>query len=288
MISVTDADDKESGQSVEEKPMLAVTVPPGHQHEYGNLKIAARKEISMENTMTTTSENILEFLPSEMCESCPTRDIALFANVKQEDLHNMDSSITYQVFEKGSTLYEADEKAEFLYTLHYGVMKLMQQLPTGEHRIVRLLKRGDLAGIEAVTADRYQHEAIAMTDISVCKIPAEIVLNYSIMSPELHANLLKKWSDALTLSSTWLTRLSTGPARHRVIRLLIWLSETCDQEEFILPGRADTGNILALTTETVSRLIAELRREGVLEVLEKGHAKVDVDALKKIVKESDA
>lgn len=62
----------------------------------------------------------------------------------------MDSSITYQVFEKGSTLYEADEKAEFLYTMHYGDMKLLQVLPTGEHRIVRLPKRGDLAGIEAV------------------------------------------------------------------------------------------------------------------------------------------
>lgn len=90
MISVTDADDKGSGQSVEQKPMLAANVPPGHQHERGSLKIAARKEIkiSMENTMTTTSENILELLPSEMCDSCTSRDIALFANVKQEHLHN--------------------------------------------------------------------------------------------------------------------------------------------------------------------------------------------------------
>jgi CRP/FNR family transcriptional regulator len=235
----------------------------------------------------TNTETNTEFLPSEMCLSCPTRDIALFANVKPEDLHSMDSPITYQVLEKGGKLYEADEKAEYLYTMHDGVLKLEQHLSTGEQRILRLLKRGDLAGIEAVTADKYQHDAIAMTTISVCKIPAEIVLSYSLMSPELHANLLKKWSDALTLSSTWLTRLSTGPARYRIIRLLIWLSETCDQEQFILPGREDTGKILALTTETVSRLIAELRRDGVLEVLGHGHARADLDALKKSVKEYD-
>jgi len=64
--------------------------------------------------MTTLIENNQEFLPSKMCLSCPTRDIALFANVKPEDLHNMDSPITYKVIEKGAMLYQVDEEAHFL------------------------------------------------------------------------------------------------------------------------------------------------------------------------------
>lgn len=235
--------------------------------------------------MTTLTENNQEFLPSEMCLSCPTRDIALFANVKPEDLHNMDSPITYQVIEKGSRLYQVDEAAHYLYTLHDGILKLKQELPTGEQRIVRLLKRGDLAGIEAVTSDKYQHDAVAMTDISVCKISAEIVLDFSARSPELHANLLNKWQRALTTSDIWLTKLSTGPSRYRVVRLLLWLSENSPDEAFFMPGREDMGNILSLTTETVSRTIAELRRDGYIESLDRDRARADVASLKRIVKE---
>lgn len=236
-----------------------------------------------------TLEDVQTFFPSEMCVSCPTRDIALFANVKPEDLHNMAAPIHSEVIEKGNKLYSVGGTADFVYTLHEGVLKLVQGLPTGEQRIVRLLKRGDLAGIEAVTTgSQYQHDAIAMTTIRVCKIPAEIVLDFSTKSLELHANLMEKWQKALAASDTWVTKLSTGPSRYRVVRLLIWLAETCSEERFILPGRKDMGNILAVTTETVSRIIAEMRRDGLLELHKEGYATANLGALKRIVKEDDA
>jgi CRP-like cAMP-binding protein len=227
-----------------------------------------------------------EFLAFEECNLCPTREIALFANVKAEDLLQMHSPIQYEVFEKGSKLYEINDDASYIYTVHDGILKLVQYLQTGEQRIVRLLRRGDLAGIEAVTTAEYQHDAIAMTTVSVCKIPADIVLNLSQTSPELHTNLLNKWQYALTTSDTWLTRLSTGPSRYRVVRLLIWLSENCPGEEFFMPGREDIGNMLSLTTETVSRTIAGLRRDGDIELLGSDRARADVAKLKRIVKES--
>ena len=222
---------------------------------------------------------------SKKCVSCPTRDVALFANVSAEDLHNMDAPIHSEVIDKGSMLYSVDDKANELYTLHEGLLKLVQQLPTGEQRIVRLLHRGDLAGIEALTSDHYHHDAIALTKMSVCSIPADVIRDFSLKSPELHKSLMNKWKSALSTSDTWLTRLSTGPSRYRVVRLLIWLAETGNEERFTLPVRKDIGNILALTTETVSRLIAELKREGLLVQRGKEAARVDLDALKMIVKE---
>ena len=238
--------------------------------------------------MNTNSDNLQAFFPAEVCISCPTREIAHFADVKAEDLHDMDAPIHTETLEKGEKLYGVAEPANHLYTLHDGVVKLQQELPTGEQRIVRLLKRGDLVGIEAVTSAAYQHDAIAMTDIKVCRIPAEIVIDFSAKSPELQANLMNKWQNALATSDTWLTRLSTGPSRYRVIRLLIWLAETCSEEKFILPGRKDMGSILALTTETVSRLIAELRRDELLNLHKNGYATADIRALKQIVREVGA
>lgn len=240
------------------------------------------------NTTNTNPDHLKfkEFLASEECSLCPTRYIALFANMKPEDLLEMHSPIRYEEIDKGEWLYAHEQQAAFLYTLHDGVVKLEQSLPTGEKRIVRLLRRGDLAGIEAVTASDYQHDAIAMTKISVCKIPAGLVLDSSRKSQELHTNLLNKWQQALTTSDTWLTKLSTGPSRYRVIRLLIWLAENSPDQEFYMPGREDIGNMLALTTETVSRTVASLRRDGDVELAGSDRACANVAKLKKIVKES--
>jgi CRP/FNR family transcriptional regulator, anaerobic regulatory protein len=246
------------------------------------------KSILKSIIMSSKDEKLQSLLAVEMCITCPTRDIALFADVKAEDLHDMDAPIHTETFEKGEKLYGVAERADHLYTLHDGVVKLQQELPTGEQRIVRLLKRGDLAGIEAVTSAAYQHDAIAMTDVKACRIPAEIVIEFSAKSNKLQANLMNKWQHALATSDAWITRLSTGPSRYRVIRLLIWLAETCSEEKFILPGRKDMGSILALTTETVSRLIAELRRDGLLNLQKNGYATADIGALKRIVREGDA
>ena len=53
-----------------------------------------------------------------------------------------------------------------------------------------------------------------------------------------------------------------------------------------MPGREDIGNMLALTTETVSRTVASLRRDGDVELVGSDRACADVAKLKKIVKES--
>ena len=44
--------------------------------------------------------------------------------------------------------------------------------------------------------------------------------------------------------------------------MLIWLCERNQGEQCELFGREDLGALLGLTTETVSRIMAELKRQG--------------------------
>jgi CRP-like cAMP-binding protein len=143
------------------------------------------------------------------------------------------------------------------------------------------LTHGDLAGIEAVTADQYPHDAYAMTNISYCRIPVEVVREFSVKSPELHANLMRKWHQTVTLTETLLTKLSAGPSRNRVIHLILWLAENSREMQFLLPSGKEAGSILNLTPETVSRCIVELCREGAMKKIGKGYAIANGNALKK-------
>ena len=76
---------------------------------------------------------------------------------------------------------------------------------------------------------------------------------------------------------------NTGPARHRVVRLLLWLAERNLAERCDLFGREDLGALLGLTTETVSRTMAELKRQGYISEPRSNQFLCDVPNLRRIV-----
>ena len=89
-----------------------------------------------------------------------------------------------------------------------------------------------------------------------------------------------RWQLALDAADSWLTDLSTGPARRRLLLLLLRLSEHTGSDSVIwLPRREEIGAMLDLTVETASRQIAALRREGLLELRPMQSAVLDKGAL---------
>ena len=53
--------------------------------------------------------------------------------------------------------------------------KLSYYLPDGGQRIVRLLRKTDVLGLECMISDEYQHSAIALQPAEVCRLPASAV-----------------------------------------------------------------------------------------------------------------
>ena len=198
------------------------------------------------------------------CRRCGIRHLVLFADLAHDDFQHIHEPISKKVLEPGSFLYRSGEPLYSVFTVREGQAKLVQLAPGGGQRIVRLLHRGDLAGIERLVGQNASHDAIALTPLAVCEIPVAVIERLSRETPRLHKQLMKRWGDALTLADAWLTDMSTGPARSRVARLVIWLSENSAEESFYLPSREDIGAMLGITTETASRMTAELRRDGLL------------------------
>ena len=107
-------------------------------------------------------------------------------------------------------------------------------------------------------------DAVACTEVQVCRIPRVLIDELSAAHPELSIDLMKRWQRALDDADEWLTELARGPARHRMLRLLLKLSEYAGEADNIwLPTRQEMGAMLDMTFETASRLVSALRREGV-------------------------
>jgi CRP-like cAMP-binding protein len=90
---------------------------------------------------------------------------------------------------------------------------------------------------------------------------------------------MKRWQRALDDADEWQSELTRGPARHRMLRLLLKLGETSTEARIWLPARHEMGAMLAMTLETASRLVSALRRDGILELMGAHHATVHMPRL---------
>jgi len=215
------------------------------------------------------------------CRNCGMRESVLFSGLEESLLEAVQESIDDVVVEPGDLVYRMGDPGNAAFTLRQGVVKLVQYLPDGAHRIVRLVRPHDVFGLEALLGLRYQHDAIVVQRASLCRIPASVLHKLDTGHPKLHQELLRRWQRALNEADAWLTELSTGSARQRVIRLLLRLVDDNGIGVCPLFSRKDMGAMLGVTTESASRAVAELKREGVLKESSRGF-QCDMTLLKRI------
>ena len=226
---------------------------------------------------------------AQVCASCSVRQFALFGTLDEAALAQIHYRIADLTLEPGQTLYAAQDSGSAVFTVRSGVLRLERTSEAGERRILRLAGRTDLLGLEAILHQTYAADAVACTEVQVCRIPRVLIDELSAAHPEITRDLMKRWQRALDDADEWLTELARGPARHRMLRLLLKLSEFGDENGCIwMPTRQEMGAMLDMTFETASRLVSALRREGVLHAVDARHARLDMDALMQALKDDSA
>jgi CRP/FNR family transcriptional regulator, anaerobic regulatory protein len=221
------------------------------------------------------------------CAACGVREFALFGALDEAALGEIHYHIADLALEPGDSLYQGQASGTALFTVRSGVVRLERLSDNGQSRILRLAGRGDLIGQEALLHQSYAADAVACTPVQACRIPRVLIDELLGDHPELARALMKRWQRALDDADEWMTELSSGSARHRMLRLLLKLGETSDTETVWLPTRQQMGAMLDMTLETASRLVSTLRREGVLEDTGPGIARLHMDKLLQALK-SDA
>lgn len=219
------------------------------------------------------------------CLSCTLRNSVLFAGLEEGDFDKIHQPIDLYNLPPGSILYRAGDHGDRMYTIRSGILKLVQYLPDGTQRIVRLVRSTDVTGLEALLDQPYQHDAVVLQTTEACSLPISVVKALSQTNPALHQELLSRWQRALTEADAWLTELSTGSAKQRVARLLLRLVRDEEASECELFSREDMGAMLGITTETASRTIAEFKRQSLLVETRPNHFLLDIRNLERLAED---
>lgn len=174
-------------------------------------------------------------------------------------------------FEPGETIYQHDDENKSLYVLRQGLIKLLTYLSNGQSRIVRLHKPGSMIGLDGLMDSRHGHTAVAIDKVEVFLVPHVELLRLKEEEPQLYASLLENWHAYLVYADTWITEFSTGKIRGRVARLVHFLArfdEDTGPQNVELLTTEEMSDILGVTPESVSRVVADFKREGILKSIE--------------------
>lgn len=199
------------------------------------------------------------------CGACDLRSVMVCSDVTDAQLADFHTWIDDLALAPGGVLFNVNAPADGVYCIRAGTVKLVKYSNTGGQRIVRIVKRGDVAGMEALFADRFEHTAIAVGEVVACRIPAANFRRMVEANTALQRRLLEKSQQALREAESWLSELTGGSAqaRGRMARLLLRLrdGDTGRIHRFALE---DIGAMLGITVETASRVLADFVRLGVL------------------------
>jgi CRP-like cAMP-binding protein len=216
------------------------------------------------------------------CAGCPANHQDLFANLDAAERTRLVASFRIASFDPREVIYHGGDPGEYVYMLHFGLVKLLRYSSSGTERIVGLARSGDTIGMAALSQIPYRRTAVTMSACKVCRVPAALVRDCNRHHPEFLASVLERYQASIDMADTFLTELSTGTAHERLARLLLFLIEKNDHGEAPLLSREEMGALLGITTETASRITAEFRRAGLIEAVTGDRCRCNVEGLTRI------
>ena len=173
------------------------------------------------------------------------------------------------VFKPGEMLFLQGQPSSSLYSMTDGIVKICSHTANGCEQIVGLSSPGNLLlGLQSMNEDRYAYSGVAETAISACKINHRILLAHVHDMPDLAMHLISAVNAQLAHSRAMMEVMGHKCAACKVASFLLLMMPRSESGNcnFAMPfSRMEMASILGLSEETVCRIMASIKRKGVID-----------------------
>lgn len=190
----------------------------------------------------------------------------MFATAQTTSLHRNPAAIASAAtqppvfFAAGAEIYAQGERADRLYRVEYGAVRIYRLLADGRRQISAFYLPGEVFGFQADGAHHFFAEAICATGLrSFARSAAGETAHEQL---ELALRCLVRAQEHLLV-------VGRQNAAERIAAFLLDMADRQGGlEQFDLAmSRSDIGDYLGLTIETVSRVLSKLRAQGVIRLV---------------------
>lgn len=219
--------------------------------------------------------------PQLNCANCRLNTLCLPISLQLDDISRLEEIVQRgRPVHKADRIYHAGEKFKSVYAVRSGAIKTVSVTQDGTEQITGFYLPGEIIGMDGLANNTYTNSAIALETSAVCEIPFDRLEDLSIQLPTLQRRFFQLMSKEISNDQQLITLLSKNSAEERLSALILSISSRnhsrgLSATEFYLPmSRADMGNFLGLTIETVSRVLGRMSKQGLF-TLDKKHIKID-------------
>lgn len=167
-----------------------------------------------------------------------------------------------------TSIYLEGNSAQSIYFVNSGMVKLISYMPNGRARIVRILGKGGILGLEGLLHEEmYKHTAVSVGGVKLSRVAVARFRGLMQHDSELTAKIIEHWHNHLFFADTWITQFSAGAIKSRVARLVNFLGAIeygSDSTCVRLLTCEEMAEVLGVTPESVSRVLAQFKRDGLL------------------------
>lgn len=166
-------------------------------------------------------------------------------------------------------VFRAGQPRHALYLVHAGFFKTALISEDGREKITGFRMRGDLLGLDSLDMPTYTCDAIALDTGELWELPYAQLRDEM---PQFQERITALLAGEIRRDWGWMLALGTLGADQRVVTFLFDLASRFERLGFspshlqLRMTRAELGNFLSLTLETVTRVLSRLQARGLIAV----------------------
>ncbi len=173
-------------------------------------------------------------------------------------------------------LYLQGEECLHLYAVKSGSFRSFILNADGFEQTIGFYFPGEIMGLDALQYGRYSSSTIALETGTVCEVPLTRLNELCGQIPGLQMQMMRILGKEITSDHDQIVLLGHRTAKERIASFLLMLSRRYEALGFsstnfnLSMRRQDIANFLGITIETVSRQLAELSKQGIITVKQRG------------------
>lgn len=221
------------------------------------------------------------------CEQCIVRQFSSFKTLRKEELIKMANCKTSYTIKKGEPIFQEGESVNGVFCVKEGVCKMTKLSENGKNQIIKFAKAGELLGQRSMISDEVANlSAIALEDMEVCFIPRTEIIGFFNENNQFSMNMMKSICGDLKDADDHMVSMAQKTVKKRLAESLLHLAETFgvneDQTLKIQLSREELAGMIGTATESCIRLLSDLNKDKIIELVEKKIKIIDEKRLKKI------
>ncbi|MEO1703416.1 MAG: Crp/Fnr family transcriptional regulator [Pseudomonadota bacterium] len=215
----------------------------------------------------------MAFNERDKCSACPIRHRAVCAHCDDDELLILESIKTYSTFEAGQPIiWRGDELTSFSSVVS-GIASLSRTMEDGRTQVVGLLLPSDFIGRPG--RDTVDFDVTAVNDVTLCQFRRKPFEKIVADTPHIAQRMLEMALDELNAAREWMVLLGRKTAREKIATFLEMVvrrntvAENSINNHSLPLTREEIANFLGLTLETVSRQLSAMKKDGIIEFMDR-------------------